>query len=269
MKSSAHRAIARRLAATSAFVIAALSVPAGAEEYTQFSIGADYSTGDYGDLADTKMLAIPVGIKFQGDSFWARATVPYLRIEGPEGVIPGDGGVSPGPGGGDGTTVIDTRSGIGDVNLAAGYTIPLGGSTWFDAIGKVKLPTASKEKFLGTGTTDFTAEGELLHSFGGVSAAVRGGRRFNGSKALYPLNDVWQAGAGLYAKAGPKLSLGLDYDWREGALDTSSDRSEATASATYKLSAGLLLQGYGYTGFSGASADLGGGVQILMRFGAR
>ncbi|MDR7101237.1 transporter [Croceicoccus sp. BE223] len=261
-------AVLRRLVATSGIAAIALAVPANAEEYTQFSIGADYSTGDYGDVADTKMLAVPLGIKFQGDGFWARASVPYVRIEGPEGVIPGDGGVSPGNGGG-GTTVIDTRSGIGDVNLAAGYTIPLGSSTWLDAIGKVKLPTASKEKFLGTGTTDITAEAELMHSFGNLSAAVRGGRRFNGSNTLYPLDDVWQAGAGLYAKAGPKLSLGLDYDWREGALGTSPDRSEATASATYKLNPGLLIQGYGYTGFSEGSPDLGGGVQLLVRIGAR
>lgn len=256
--------LARRSAALGAMTIAALTaIPAQAEDYWQFSLGADYSKGDYGDPVDTEMLAVPVGVKYQGENIWLRASVPYVRIKGPEGTIPGDGGVS-----GGGSTVIDTRSGIGDVNLAAGYTLPIGDKTWFDVIGKVKLPTASKEKFLGTGTTDFTAEGELTHSFGAVSAALRGGRRFNGSNELYPLQDVWQAGGGIYAKAGEQLTLGLDYDWREGALPTSPDRSEATASATVKLSPSLLLQGYGYTGLADGSPDLGGGLQILVRMGA-
>ncbi|RVQ67122.1 hypothetical protein EKN06_09395 [Croceicoccus ponticola] len=258
-----------RLATAGSLAIVLAAAPASADEYWQFSVGADYSTGDYGDVADTTMLAVPVGVKYKGDNVWFRASAPWVRIKGPEGVIPGEGGVTTGNGGGAGDVVTDTRSGLGDVNLAAGYTLPIGDATWFDVIGKVKLPTASKSKFLGTGTTDYTAEGELLHSFGGVSAALRGGRRFNGSNSLYPLQDVWQAGAGIYAKAGPQLTLGLDYDWREGALDTSPERSEATASATYKVSPALLLQGYGYTGFSDGSPDAGGRVQILYRIGAQ
>ena len=254
------------LAAAGAATLALTANPASAEEYWQFSLGADYSSGDYGDAANTDMLAAPVGIKYQGENFWLRGSVPYVHIKGPEGVIPGDGGVTTGNSGG--TVVRDSRSGIGDVNLAAGYTLAFGDATWFDVIGKVKLPSASKAKFIGTGTTDFTAEGELLHSFGDVSVSVNGGRRFNGSNSLYPLNDVWLAGGGIYAKAGPRLSLGLSYDWREGALDTSPDRSEATAFATVKMSDALRLQGYGYAGFAKGSPDAGGGLQILYRIGA-
>lgn len=264
----------RTYAATGAAALAMAASPAFADEYWQFSLGADYSTGDYGDEADTDMLAVPVGVKYQGENVWFRASVPYVHIKGPEGVIPGEGGVSPGNGNGNGgggggdEVVSDTRSGIGDVNLAAGYTIPVGSRTWFDVIGKVKLPTGSKSDFIGTGTTDFTAEGELLHSFGDVSVSLNGGRRFNGSNDLYPLDDVWLAGGGIYANAGPQLSLGLSYEWREGALETSPDRSEATAFATYKMSDALRLQGYGYTGFSDGSPDVGGGVQVLYRIGA-
>ncbi|AKM10484.1 hypothetical protein [Croceicoccus naphthovorans] len=267
--------IAKTGIATAAIAITMAAAPASADEYWQFSLGADYSSGDYGDVEDTTMLAIPVGVKFQGDNVWFRASVPYVRVDGPDGVIPGEGGVSPGNGngnggGGSGEDIVDTnvRSGVGDVNLAAGYTLPVGDRTWFDLIGKVKLPTASKSKFLGTGTTDYTLMGELLHSFGGVSVAVNGGRRFNGSNDLYPLNDVWQAGGGIYGKAGEQLTLGLGYEWREGALDTSPNRSEVTGSATYKVSPGLLLQGYGYTGLSDGSPDVGAGLQVLVRMRA-
>ena len=52
-----------------------------------------------------------------------------------------------------------------------------------------------------------------------------------------------------------------------GSLATAPDRSEVTGFATYKVSDGLRLQGYGYTGLADGSPDIGGGVQVLYRIG--
>lgn len=251
-----------KLAVASAIAIACAATPAFAEDYVQLGVGVDYSKGDYGDVIDTEMLTVPVTTKMKVGNFYAAAALPYVRVKGPESVVPGDGGAIPGGP----STAVSTRKGIGDLILTAGYSLPLSDKSYFDIIGKVKLPTASEEKFLGTGTTDFTVQGELLHSLGAASVAVRAGRRFNGSNALFPLRDVWQAGAGVYYEAGPAM-LGLDYDWREASLSTGSERSEATASLTYRINQSLRLQGYGYTGFSDGSPNLGGGVQVLYRFG--
>lgn len=239
------------------------ATPALADEpYIQVNLGLDYSSGDYGDVEDTDYLALPVGVKYQASDFYLKASIAYVHAEGPSGVIPGEGGGNTGTPGG----AVTSRSGVGDLWLAAGYSLAIGDSTWFDAVGKAKIPTASETKFLGTGSTDFTAQGELLHSFGDVSVGAYGGRRFNGTSDILALRNVWLAGAGVYVKAD-KMTLGLDYDWREGATLTSPDISEATASVTYKLSESLRLQGYGYTGFADGSADLGGGMQLLVRFG--
>ncbi|KUO54711.1 MAG: hypothetical protein APF78_04140 [Sphingomonadales bacterium BRH_c3] len=257
MRDHKHVAFAAALAAA-----ASLTTPALAQdEYVQINTGIDYSSGDYGDTIDTDFLAIPVGLKYQADNFYLKASISYLDVKGPSGVIPGDGGVNTGPGG-----AVTSRSGIGDLWLTAGYSMPIGSSTWFDAVGKVKLPTASEAKFLGTGSTDFTAQGEILHSLGAVSVGAYGGRRFNGSSDLFDLRDVWLGGAGIYATMD-KVMLGLDYDWRQGSTPTSPDISELTGSLTFELSQALRLQGYGYTGFADGSPDLGGGVQILYRFG--
>jgi hypothetical protein len=250
------------LALAFAGTIAVTSAPIRAEDYVQVGVGVDYSKGNYGDPIDTEMLAVPVTTKVQMGNFFASAALPWVRVEGPDNVIPGDGGITPGIG----TGALTTRKGVGDLILSAGYSLPLADATFFDLTGKVKLPTADEDKFLGTGTTDYTLQGELLHSFGPLSIAARGGRRFNGSNHTFPLRDVWQAGAGAYYQTG-LMTVGLDYDWREGSLSTSPDRSEATASLTYKLNDGLRLQGYGYTGFSDGSPDLGGGLQVLYRFG--
>lgn len=244
-------------------VVALATAPLAAEDYVQLSTGIDYSSGDYGDVADTDMLAIPFSLKYQADDFYLRASVSYLDVKGPDGLVPGEGGVTPGTPGG----AITSRSGIGDVNLAAGYSLFLGGRTYFDAVAKVKLPTASESKFLGTGSTDFTLQGELLQGLSDqVSIGLIGGRRFNGSSDLFQLEDVWLAGGGIYY-TGEAVTLGLDYEWREGSTATAPDISEATASLTYKLNDALRLQGYGYTGFADGSPDLGGGLQLLYRFG--
>ncbi|WP_169829120.1 hypothetical protein [Tsuneonella mangrovi] len=250
-----------------AIVVAAGLVTFGAtpalaqDSYIQFNTGADYSSGSYGDPTNTDFLAIPIGVKYNTNSFYLKASISYLYVKGPSNVIPGDGGVNGGTSG-----AVTSRSGIGDMWLTAGYSMPVGGSTWFDFVGKAKIPTASETKFLGTGSTDFVAQGQLLHSFGNVSIAAYGGRRFNGKSNLFNLRDVWLGGGGVYVNSG-KSMLGLDYDYRQGATVTSPPISEVTGSLTYKVSDTLRVQGYGYTGLANGSADIGGGLQLLLRFG--
>ena len=234
------------------------AAPAHADDYLQLGLGVDYSSGDYGAATDSDILAIPFSVKYKQGGFTLRASLPYLHVKGP--AIPGDGGAITGTG------IATSRDGIGDLTVGAAYSIPLTETTFFDLSGRVKLPTASETKSLGTGTTDVTAEAELVQVFGPASVSLRGGRRFNGSNALFPLQDVWQAGGGIYYTAG-KLTLGLDYDWRDAALPTSFDRSELSGSVSYSLSPAVSLQGYGYTGFTNGSPDLGGGLQLLYRFG--
>lgn len=242
--------------------LAFMSGPAHAEDYVQFGLGVDYSSGDYGNAQDTEILAVPLSIKVKRGDFFVRASIPYLHIKGPGSVVAGDNGAVPGapPG------PVTSNDGIGDLSLMAGYSLPLTDRTYLDLSGRVKVPTASESKNLGTGTTDFTAEAALTQQFGQFSLSARGGRRFNGSSARFPLRDVWQAGAGAYYQVGA-MTLGLDYDWREASLSTASERSELTGSLTYKLTSQVRLQGYGYTGFTNGSPDVGGGLQLLYRFG--
>lgn len=247
-----------------ALALSAFAIPqaVAAQDYVQLAVGVDYSSGDYGEDVDTDFLAIPVTAKVQKGDFNVRVTLPYLDVSGPADVIPGDGGVR----GGNGAGEVTSRSGFGDATIAATYSLGVSNTTYFDVTGKVKLPTASTEKALGTGTTDFTLQGEVLQVFGDVSLAVRGGRRFNGSSDDFQLEDVWLAGAGAYASLGD-TTLGLDYDWRDGSLPTAPNRSELTGSITQKLNEQLRLQAYAYTGLADGSPDLGAGAQILLRFG--
>ena len=87
------------------------------------SSGIDYSSGAYGDGKDTDILVglTNVGVAWRDLSF--SASVPYLTITGPSFVVVGPGGVpvlvTPQPG-----STTTGRSGWGDLNLGATYSLP-------------------------------------------------------------------------------------------------------------------------------------------------
>ncbi|MDP8914112.1 MAG: hypothetical protein M3N39_11120, partial [Pseudomonadota bacterium] len=111
-----------------------------------FSTGVDYSSGDYGLDEKTKILVVPFSLRATTGNVAFTASLPYIRLDGPGGVVVGPGG-EPLPGVPSGGGV---RKGLGDLSLGATYTIPaeaLGGLE-LGLGGRVKLPTASKQRQL-------------------------------------------------------------------------------------------------------------------------
>jgi hypothetical protein len=157
-------------------------------------------------------------------------------------------------------------SGIGDVNVSLTYSFDLGDDAYFDVTGKVKLPSASRAKRLGTGKTDFVAAAELSKVFGKVDVYAGGYRRFAGSRVANPVRDSWGASTGLGVKPSEGLRLGIDYDWQEAAFIGGRSSSEITGSANVRLSSDTNLNLYASTGLNAASSDIGAGLQISYRF---
>lgn len=80
----------------------------------KITMAADYSTGKYGLDKSTDILYIPLEIKYRTLPWQFSATLPYLRIKGPGGLVGGGGGgVIPVAGGGssDGGTGSGSASG--------------------------------------------------------------------------------------------------------------------------------------------------------------
>ncbi|HEV2866933.1 MAG TPA: hypothetical protein VGX37_10480, partial [Allosphingosinicella sp.] len=241
----------------------------------RLSLGGNYSVGDYGDPEDTEIFSIPATLRYTNGNLNIRVSVPYVFLDGPGSLIdtpigndsggPGSGGGDdhsgsggPGPsgssggevdddddddddeggggGGSDGPASRSTR-GIGDVSISAVYSIPLGADFYLDANGRVKLPTASRQRRLGTGEVDFTAGADLVREFGDASVYAGGRRKFVGNSATSNFRDVWIAGAGASYRLSPGVSIGGDYYWQEGTRVGSGDISEATAWTSLRLSA--------------------------------
>ena len=160
----------------------------------------------------------------------------------------------------------DSRSGIGDVNVAVSYSFELGESTYFEPGVKVKLPTASRSKRLGTGEVDVTASASLIQDIGATSVYVSGRRKFAGKPEGSTIRSTWGASAGLSGRLADGIYVGADYDWQQSAFAGRQASSEVTGWANFRINRGLSLTAYAGTGLNSNSADLFGGASVTARF---
>jgi hypothetical protein len=231
------------------------------EVYTGF----DYSSGDYGETVSTDILYFPLTVKYATGPWTFRGTTSYIRIHGPANVI----------GVGENSTFIANlgptgrfnRSGPGDIILGATYSLPSlwHNSLFVDLTGKVKLPTASVAKALGTGKTDFTGQIDIAKAIGRLTPFATIAYRIIGEPIAYPLHDAWNASAGLQYTLSRRISTGVAFDYRQSASPTGTDPQELFTYVNIGLGDKWSLDLYGVAGLSDGSADAAGGVQITFR----
>jgi len=287
----------------------------GSSGSIRINTGLSYSSGDYGELEDTEVIAIPVSLTYKKDGLRLRVSVPWVMIEGPGSLLAtpegrdaffgdsggggqgrgrgrGRGGDSGNSGSGSGSKdievedeldddVIDdddivdedgfagpdnSRSGFGDVNVSALYSIQLASGTYFEPAVAVKLPTASRTKRLGTGEVDVTLSADLVQEIGDATLYVHGRRRFAGKPEGSTLRSTWGAGGGASVRATDGVYIGADYFWQQSAFAGRQASSEASAWASFRLSEGFSLTTYAGTGFNDSSADFFAGMAIGKRF---
>lgn len=262
------------------------------DTYVQLGVGFDYSEGKYGDVRDTRITSVPVSLKFASGNFTARISAPWVHVSGPGSLVsatedtggggssgridnrgPGsiNSGGSSGRGGASSGDVIPggasrKASGIGDTSVSLNYAFDLGDELYFDVTGKVKLPTASKAKRLGTGKADFTAAAALTKEFGGASIYAEGRRRFAGSSVASPVRDTWGFSTGLSGRIADGVRLGVDYDWQQSSFAGLKPSSEATGWVSFRVSQQFRVQLYASTGFNKNSVDAAGGISLTYRF---
>lgn len=259
------------LCASIAAMIVTVSVPhparaqdSFADAFWDFSLrsGFDFSSGLYGAAKPTEILSLPLSLKAVKGPWTLRADTSWLRISGPAILLDA--------GGTDASLTVRTSghaSGVGDVHLYATYSVEsLWAEGWFvDLTARVKAPTASFAKGLGTGAWDGGAQVDIAKTFGGLIPFLQVGYRFTGSPAGYILRNIVYGSAGLQYSWTERLATGASYDIRQAALVTAKTPREATAYVNYKLSDHWSINVYGTAGFSPNSPSAGGGVAITFR----
>lgn len=178
-------------------------------------------------------------------------------------------GSGTGTGTGTGGTVTPlarrNRGGLGDTTITLAYSLPLGDHVTLEPRSRVKLPTASSRKGIGTGKVDVTLAADLVGNFGGTTLYASARRRFLGRTVRFPVRDGWGFGAGASQALSPAITLGADYDWLQSAVPGRGPISEGTLWVSARLNRHVRLQAYGGTGFSARSADAIGGLTLVWR----
>ena len=86
----------------------------------RLSTGVSYSSGDYGEIEDTEVFAVPVSLTYKKDGLKIRVSVPWVHVDGPGSLISTpegrDGGSGQGQGRGRGRGGDSDNSGSGSSN---------------------------------------------------------------------------------------------------------------------------------------------------------
>lgn len=254
--------------------IAVMASPASAQQTSRlekkvdpfavsFSTGLDYSSGGYGAAEKTDILVVPFSLRATTGNVAFTATLPYIRIDGPGGVVVGPGG-EPLPGV---PSTSGARNGLGDLSLGATYTIPAETFGGFELGlgGRVKLPTSSQRKGLSTGETDFSFSADLSYTAGAVTPFVNLGYRFLGDPEAISLRNGPTASVGASVLLGGSSVLIASYDYARASSNLAEDSHELFGGISAPLSSRLNLTGYGILGLSEGSPDVGVGLLLTAR----
>lgn len=263
------------------------------------SVGADYSTGKYGANESTKVYYMPFAATYNTGAFTYKLTIPYIRVTGPGDIVPGGLGGTGGSSGGAGVVgcsgkvrnssgtgrgfcppttttgagVVNTRtrtteSGLGDIVAAATYAVldDEASGVYVDVTGRIKLPTASESKGLGSGKTDYALQGYVEKSFGAPFVSLSLGYKWLGEPAGVSYKNVTFGSLGAGYKFSKMTTLDLSYDWATSAVSGAERPQEISANLTHRINDQYKLSGIIYTGLSDANADVGGGVTLSYSF---
>jgi hypothetical protein len=230
--------------------------------YVSLTTGIDYSSGKYGGPISTDILVVPASLRLTSGRWRFSATLPYLRIVGAQSVVAGDGG----------PVVIDPntprvrRDGVGDLSLASTYAIPEDAfGLGIELTGRVKVPTASRSRGLGTGKTDFAVSAELSKTFGTITPFVEGGYRWIGSPSGVSLRNAPFASAGASMAFGKLVAI-ASYDYRGRTSDVSRSSKELFGALSGPLSRKVNWTFYGSAGLSSGAPDAGVGLMLSYKF---
>ncbi len=291
-----RKSVARFAAATlilgSALAAAAGPALAG-ENSTRLSVAYYLSSGDYGLDTNTDTKYVPVSLDYYHGPWSFNLTVPYVRISGfgtvtmgPSGPIqvshtPGGGmfgvaGAGFSPMGSRGTTAATTtttttltkvtESGIGDVSAAVGYSfLPIAADGLIIEVnGRVKFPTADEKKGLGTGESDYSAQVYLSKPFGALTPFVTAGYTITGDSDRIDYNNVFYSSIGAAYSLTDAVSVKASYDYRQKATDDADDAEEASIFLSWRMNDTWSATFSGSTGFTDASPDWSGGLEVAM-----
>lgn len=228
--------------------------------------GLDYSSGRYGERKSTDILVGLTSVSVTSGAFLFTASLPYLTITGPSFVVVGPGGVpvlvTPTPG-----SSSTGRSGWGDLNLGATFTVPPGYVDDFEVAVtmRTKVATADASKGLSTGATDFGFFVDVSRQFDIWAPFVTFGYRVPGKPSFYSFDDAPSFSVGSSVSLGKDFVAIASYDFDGSISSTLADAQQLFGSITWLATDNISLTAYADDGLSSGAPKVGGGLLVSWK----
>lgn len=239
-------------------------------------IGAEVSHGDYGSNADATVVTLPVLLAVNPTEtidLTLELPMVFLTSKSGSGVVvtqSGSGGRGRRPSSTTTTTVTTTttEAGLGDVNLAAGWTVLADG----DQTPKIrptlylKAPTGDKEHGLGTGTFEGGPGVSVSKWLGDIQLFAEGAYIFQDSTSDYQGKNYVSYSAGGGVQATDRLFVSLYAKGSSARVDGGTAPVEGRVKLNFLQSRRVSWELYALAGFTDASPAAGGGMLLMYQF---
>lgn len=257
---------------SAAAAVRAEPAPETAGQDWKTSVSVNYDTGKYGTPDRTESIYIPFTLKrYYGDADLS-ATVSYVR-QSSAGQVTWVGGKPTLVGTGKRAVTADpgtvTESGFGDILLRGTYALKRDGPGSFDLglAGKLKLPTASEDKGLGTGEMDEGAGLEFGKEISpGWTLLADGYYTLIGDPAGVDFNDQLSLDIGFYRTLRANLGLTVLYETQGAIVDGNTDPRAVSGTLSYSAPGGAAFSCGLTLGLSDGSPDIGLSAGASRRF---
>ncbi|WP_339822104.1 hypothetical protein [uncultured Parasphingorhabdus sp.] len=237
------------------------------QDETRFQLLAavDHVEGDVGEGLNYKTTFATTGVAMTKGRFSASASIPYISSTAPQEVIINQGGLF-------GTSLLSSdatktgqvkREGIGDLSLNAAYQLPVSGVN--ASIGaSVKVPTASREKGLGTGKVDYGVSGQLSRKMGAVVPFVGAGYTIIGKPDNFETRNTLSGTAGSHLLLGENSALTASYSYEQSASSSIGDSQSINMGFGTNLTRSVRIGVDGAVGLSDAAPDTKVGLKLRV-----
>jgi hypothetical protein len=229
---------------------------------TSVSLGAEYTSGDYGTTTETKMWYFPVTLRYETDRTMLALTVPYVVVEGTGNVV--GGGSAHGLPRTTTTLASRTESGLGDIELAASHAIAQDAGWRLGLGGLIKFGTADEQDNLSTGEDDVAVQLEAEKTWASNTLFGTAGYKMLGDPPGIDYDNVFYGSVGISRRLDTTRSAGVELYAQEAPLPGVDGKSELTLFLSGKPAPRTRLTGYLIAGFADGSPDWGVGVALKM-----
>lgn len=231
------------------------------------TFGADYSNGGYGTTRNTNVLLNLSSLNAQIGDFKLSASVPYMRISG-RGLVVFDAAGNPILINRRTSIVPNVRSGFGDLNLSATYTLPPAILDDFqvELTARAKVPTASTRRRLSTGVADFGFNVDVSRQIDFWRPFITVGYLISGQPSNYSLYNTVSIAIGTTIELDKSLVAIISYDQDSASAPQVGASREILGSLSWILSDSTTLTGYGTAGLSSGSPSVGTGLIVSYTF---